>query len=127
MSALHWFEIPVVDIQRAVAFYERVLGASVQVIDMTAQMGSMIGMLPNRGGVGGALVQNSQYGYAPSQAGTLVYLVVDGDLSQAVARVESSGGQVLLPKTPLGEGGGGGFTAWMADSEGNRVGLFSQE
>lgn len=127
MSALHWFEIPVVDIQRAVAFYERVLGVSIQVIDMTAQMGSMIGMLPNRGGVGGALVQNSQHGYVPSQAGTLVYLIVDGDLSQVVARIEPAGGQVLLPKTALGEGAGGGYTAWMADSEGNRVGLFSEQ
>jgi uncharacterized protein len=127
MSALHWFEIPVEDIQRAVAFYERVMSMTIPVIDMTEQMGSMIGMLPDRGGVGGALVQNSQYGYTPSQAGTLVYLVVDGDLNQTVARVEPAGGQVLLPKTPLGEGAGGGFTAWIADTEGNRVGLFSAE
>ena len=127
MSALHWFEIPVADIRRAAAFYERVLGASIQVIDMTAQMGSMIGMLPNRGGVGGALVENSQYGYTPSQAGTLVYLVVDGDLDQTLARVEPAGGRVLLPKTALGEGAGSGFIAWVADSEGNRVGLFSEE
>jgi predicted enzyme related to lactoylglutathione lyase len=127
MSALHWFEIPVESIQRAVTFYEAVLGASIPVVDMTEQMGSMIGMLPNRGGVGGALVQNSQYGYTPSQAGTLVYLVVDGDLNDVAARVVPAGGQVLLPKTPLGEAGGGGYTAWMADSEGNRIGLFSAE
>jgi predicted enzyme related to lactoylglutathione lyase len=127
MSALHWFEIPVEDIQRAAAFYERLLGASIRVLDLTEQLGSMIGMLPDRGGVGGALVQNSQHGYVPSSTGTLVYLVVDGDLDQALERASAAGGQVLLPKTPLGADSGGGFTAWVADSEGNRVGVFSSE
>jgi predicted enzyme related to lactoylglutathione lyase len=127
MSALHWFEIPVEDIQRAVKFYERMLGVEMRVLDLTEQLGSWIGMLPNRGGVGGALVQNSRHGYVPSQAGTLVYLVVDGDLAEALSRAESAGGQLLLPKTPLGEGEGGGFTAWIADTEGNRVGLFSAQ
>lgn len=125
MAALHWFEIPVENIQRAVSFYERTLGATIPVIDMTAQMGSMIGMLPARGGVGGALVQNSQYGYIPSQTGTLVYLVVYGDLNTVIAQVEQAGGTVLLPKTAMGEGAGGGYTAWIKDTEGNRVGLFS--
>jgi uncharacterized protein len=97
------------------------------VLDLTEQLGSMIGMLPNRGGGGGALVQNSQHGYTPSKQGTLVYLVVDGDLDQALARASAAGGQVLLPKTSLGAESGGGFTAWIADSEGNRVGLFSAE
>lgn len=127
MSALHWFEIPVDNIQRAAAFYEQVLGASVPVIDLTAQLGSMVGMLPNRGGPGGALVQNSRHGYVPSDQGTLVYLVVDGGLDQALARVSAAGGEVVLPKTPLGGESGGGFVAWIIDSERNRVGLFAAE
>lgn len=127
MSALHWFEIAVNDIQRATKFYEQVLDAKIQVMDMTAQMGSMLGMLPTRDGVGGALVQNSQQGYTPSQSGTLVYLVVDGDLNHAVKRVGTAGGQVLLPKTPLGDGAGGGYVAWMTDTEGNKIGLFSSQ
>lgn len=127
MSALHWFEIPAQDIRRAAAFYEQVLGTPIPVLDLTAQMGSMIGMLPNRGGVGGALVQNSQHGYVPSETGTLVYLIVDGGLDRALARAIAAGGQVLLPKTALGAENGGGFTAWILDSERNRVGLFGAE
>lgn len=125
MSAIHWFEIPVTDINRAAKFYSSVLTAEVQIVDMTEQMGSMIGLLPNRDGVGGALVQNSQYGYIPAKTGTLVYLIVDGDLNQALERVQSSGGSILLPKTQMGESGG--FTGWIEDTEGNKVGLYSLE
>ncbi len=127
MSALHWFEIPVTDIQRAVKFYSMVMAIEIGVIDLTEQMGSMLGMLPNRDGVGGALVQNAQHGYIPGPNGALVYLVVDGDLNEAVGRVESAGGQVVLPKTPLGEGQDGGFIAWIIDTEGNKVGLYSDQ
>jgi predicted enzyme related to lactoylglutathione lyase len=125
MSALHWFEIPVTDFDRAKAFYETVLGTSIQAVDMREQMGSMLGMLPPRDGVGGALVQNSQYGYTPSAEGTLVYLNVDGDLNNAVGKVEASGGKILLPKTAMGQENG--FTAWITDTEGNKVGLYSTE
>jgi predicted enzyme related to lactoylglutathione lyase len=126
MSAIHWFEISVKDINRAKTFYETVLNAQIPVADMREAMGSMIGMLPTRDGVGGALVENSQQGYEPSESGTLVYLVVDGDLDATVAKVEAAGGTVKLPKTPLGEGSGGGYVAWIGDTEGNKVGLFSQ-
>ncbi len=127
MSALHWFEIPVNDIQRAVKFYEQVLGTQIPVLDLTAQMGSMIGMLPNRGGTGGALVQNAQHGYVPASMGTLVYLVVEGNLTRAVETARAAGAAILLPPTPMGEGEGGGFIAWINDTEGNRIGLFAQQ
>jgi uncharacterized protein len=127
MSALHWFEIPVTDIQRASQFYETVMNVQIPILDMSAQMGSMLGMLPTRGGAGGALVQNASQGYTPSMTGTLVYLIVDGDLNDAIGRVEAAGGRVLLPKTPLGGGQGGGFVAWIADTEGNRVALYAQQ
>ena len=127
MSAIHWFEIAVKDINRAKKFYETVLNAEIPVMDMREAMGSMIGMLPARNGVGGALVENPQYGYEPSASGTLVYLVVDGDLNATIAKVEAAGGQVKLPKTPLGEGSGGGFITWISDTEGNKVGLYSDK
>lgn len=127
MSALHWFEIPVTDIHRAVKFYGTVMGIEIGVMDLTEQMGSMLGMLPNRDGVGGALVQNAQHGYVPGANGALVYLVVDGELNEAIGRVEGAGGQVVLPKTPLGEGESGGFISWIMDTEGNKVGLYSNQ
>jgi predicted enzyme related to lactoylglutathione lyase len=125
MSAVHWFEVPVRDIKRASQFYQKVMAVDIQVVDLREQQGSQVGMFPGRGGVSGALVQNDQYGYVPSKEGSLVYLELDGDLNEALARVVPAGGQVLLPKTSLGDDSGGGFTAWISDTEGNRVGLFS--
>ncbi len=123
MSAIHWFEIPVTDINRAQKFYSTILDVDIPIMDMTAQMGSMLGAFPNNGDVGGMLVQNSQFGYEPSKVGSLVYLTVgDNDLNIALNKVEAAGGKVTLPKTAMGENG---FSAWIEDTEGNKVGLFS--
>ena len=124
MSALNWFEIAVTDMDRAKAFYETVLDVEIPLVDLTKQMGSILGMIPDRGHPpGGALVHNSQHGYTPSQEGTLVYLSVgDIDLQVAVDKVAGAGGQIILPKTSLGENG---FCAWLIDTEGNKVGLHS--
>ena len=90
-------------------------------------MGSIVGMLYGGDGVGGALVHNPQYGYAPSREGTLVYLSVTGDLNDVLARASDAGREVLLPKTALGENAGGGYVGWVLDTEGNKVGFFSRE
>jgi hypothetical protein len=126
MSAIHWFEIPVTDIDRAARFYGTVIGVEVPILDMSAEMGSKLGMLPDRGGVGGALVQNAAHGYTPSMTGSLVYVVIEGAIDAALGRVEAAGGRVLLPKTLLGGRQGGGYIAWITDTEGNRVGLYGQ-
>ena len=126
MSAIHWFEIPVSDIERACKFYGTILNTDIGFMDLTETMGTLVAMLPNRGGAGGALVQGEPVGYVPSQQGTLVYLVVDGDLDDALSKVGNAGGQILLPKTSLGEADPG-FVSWISDSEGNKVGLYSTE
>ena len=127
MSAIHWFEIPAGDFERAKSFYETVLDIQLFVNDQRETMGSMLGVFPHEGGVGGCLVHNPQYGYAPSGEGTLVYLSASGDLEAVLARVPGAGGEVLLPKTALGENAGGGYVGWVKDSEGNKVGLYSDE
>ena len=125
MSTIHWFEIPAEDIERAVKFYNTILDAEMPILDMIAQMGSMLGLFPNNGGAGGALVQNSRFGYEPGKTGTLVYLALgDSDLNIVLDKVEPAGGKVLLQKTAMGEQG---FSAWIEDSEGNKVGLHSTQ
>lgn len=127
MSAIHWFEIPASDFERAKTFYETVLNIQLFINDQRETMGSMLGVFPHEGGVGGCLVHNPQFGYTPAGEGTLVYLSASGDLNEALARVPDAGGEVLLPKTALGENAGGGYVAWVRDSEGNKVGLYSEE
>ena len=127
MSAIHWFEIPVADFERAKTFYETVLDAQLFINDQRETMGSMLGVFPHEGGVGGCLVHNPQFGYTPAGEGTLVYLSVSGDLNNVLARVSAAGGEALLPKTALGEDAGGGYVSWVRDTEGNKVGLYSAE
>jgi hypothetical protein len=117
-DALNWFEIPVVDMDRAVAFYSEMFGVALQAAEMSP--GYLMAMFPSEGGVGGALVSGE--GYVPGMTGTVVYLNGGDDLSGPLSRVEAAGGQIIVPKSDIGENG---FFAFFIDSEGNKVGLHS--
>lgn len=118
-NAISWFEIPVEDMDRAVSFYSTVLGIRLEKGDM---MGTPYTFFPaDQSGVGGALVQSDNA--KPSMNGALVYLTAGDDLSSPLAKIETAGGHIIVPKTDLG--GGMGYFALFQDSEGNRVGLYS--
>ena len=119
--ALNWFEIPVTDFARAKAFYETVLGISIEPMAMGPTMMGMLSTDPEV--VGGAIVQGE--GGVPSQNGTMVYLNGGDDLGPLLARVAQAGGQVVVPKTEIGNGFG--FFAHFVDTEGNKVGLHSMQ
>jgi len=118
-NALNWFEIPATDIERAKKFYNTIF--ETELIAMESSSGFPMGMFPaERGDITGAVVQGESY--KPSAEGALVYLNAGDDLTTVLKRVEAAGGQVVLPKTDIGENG---FVAFFMDSEGNRVGLHS--
>lgn len=110
-----WVEIPANDFDRAVNFYQTIVGPSVS-------KGEFMGMphgffnLPN-GNMGGAVIPNME----PKlyDKGPLVYISVD-DLDDVLKRVIDAGGSILLEKTAIGPQG---FIAAILDTEGNRVGL----
>jgi predicted enzyme related to lactoylglutathione lyase len=116
--SLNWFEIPARDLNRAYTFYSVVLGGHVR--RGTFGNGELILFdVPFSTGaaVGGSIVLEEE----PAPAGgTLVYLNTFGDIEGCLSRVESAGGEVLVPKTDLGPFG---FSAVIRDSEGNRIGL----
>ncbi|UCG24974.1 MAG: VOC family protein [Chloroflexota bacterium] len=118
-NALNWFEIPASDFARAKKFYNTIFEFEL-LTDMDPGEGFEMGMFPAQDGVGGAVIQGE--GYTPSAEGSLVYLNAGEDLSDVLGRVEAAGGQVIMPKTSIGENG---FVAYFKDSEGNRVGLHS--
>ncbi len=119
MHALHWFEMPARDLDRAVAFYSDVLAGHVR---MGTFGGPRLGLfdVPFQDGsaVGGSIVERD--GMEPAASGALIYLNIFGSLTAAVARVEPAGGRVLVPSISLGSFG---TAAIILDSEGNRVGL----
>jgi predicted enzyme related to lactoylglutathione lyase len=114
-----WVDIPVADLDRAIAFYAAVLGCAVT---KEGGPGFSFGLLAHSNNdVAGCLVA-SEGDNAPSPRGPLVYLNADGRIAEAVAAATARGGRVLEAVTPIGPHG---FRAIVLDSEGNRVALHS--
>jgi uncharacterized protein len=114
-----WFEIPSIDFERAVKFYETVFEVKLQ----RENIGGAMAMFPtNPEQAGGAIVE-AQTGYAPSATGAVIYLNGGADLAPVLARAAKAGGSVAVPKTALPPGMG--HFAHFQDTEGNRVGLHS--
>ena len=114
-----WFDLPVVDLDRAIRFYSAVLGEAVT--KQSFSPGQEIGVFAHSGGeVGGCLVKTEKKPIG--DAGPVLYLNCGGRLDAAIAEVEKSGGKILQPKHSIGPHG---FVAVILDSEGNRVSLHS--
>jgi len=112
-----WVDIPVVDLDRAIAFYSAVLGGAVS---REGGPGFFFGLLPQAGSaVSGCLYQPGPEN-GPSQHGPLVYLNARGRLREAVQAVQEHGGYVVQSIHQIGEHG---WRAIVVDSEGNRIAL----
>ncbi|CAM6265739.1 Glyoxalase [Citrobacter sedlakii] len=115
-SIINWFEIPVTDMARAIAFYEPVLGLSLRREKMDC---ADLAVFPyDDPATGGALAKID--GVLPSPQGAIVYLHTD-DLAATLDRVASAGGECVFG--PIDLGNEIGTVALFTDSEGNRVGL----
>lgn len=113
----NWVEIPALRIDRAKAFYEKVLRIELAALEMA---GNRYALFPAKNLYNtGALVEGE--GYVPSEAGPLVYLDGTGRMDEILGRVAEAGGTVLLPTTFLSDEAGD--IAIFRDSEGNRIGL----
>lgn len=122
-NSLNWFEIPVTDLARAKHFYQVAFSFHMHEMEM---MGMQMAMFPGEDGSGkayGALVKSDNH--IPSAEGALIYLNANPDMNPVLERIESTGGQVILPKTAISPEMG--YMAFFIDSEGNKMGLHSQE
>ncbi len=112
-----WVDIPVHDLDRALAFYSAVLGAPVH---RASGPGFDMGVFHHgNDDVGGCLVPATPEN-APSATGPLLYLNAAGRLPEAVEAVTAMGGRVLQPIHAIGPHG---QRAIIQDSEGNRLAL----
>ena len=110
---INFFEIPVSDFERAKTFYEVVTGQTLEMMEFGP---ATMGFFPRGEYLGGAIVKGD--GYVPSKTGTIVYLNATGDLDGLLERVIQAGGEIVMPRTSIGEFG---FIARFTDSEGNLV------
>lgn len=119
-NPIHWLEIAVTDLERAKQFYEDVFHLQMEYIEMPDSKMFMFGD-PEGTGSSGALVQAQDK--QPSEDGTMVYFSCE-DLTNELQSIEEAGGQIVVPKTDIGEFG---FFAQFIDTEGNKIGLHSQQ
>lgn len=118
-SAISWFDVPTLDFDRALKFYNTILGEELKVQDY---QGQKLGYFPmdQDGQVGGDLVPPSDEAI-PSKLGTRVYINCDNKLDEVTARVETAGGKVVTPKFSIPDAD----IVIIQDTEGNTVGLCS--
>ena len=122
-NIVNWFELPVLNMERAKRFYEDVFEIATSVHDLG---GLIMGWFPppsdSAYGATGSLVSHEEY--KPSETdGPLIYFnVPSGDMNNELSRVETAGGKVLKEKTLISEETG--YMAVIIDTEGNRIALY---
>ncbi len=114
-----WFEIPAIDFEQAVNFYNHIFG--IQMAQNKTDVNSMA-FFPVTSGIGGAIISGP--GSVPSDTGPLIYLNGGKDLDNVLNKVEGAGGRIVMPKTPIGEEAG--YFAIFIDSQGNKLALHSK-
>lgn len=120
-----WFEVPVTDIDRAIAFYSTVFGYELQAQQFGDEIMAWFPWAEGKDGASGSLVYHKEK-YTPSEHGVTIYFSAPSeDLANELSRVENAGGKIIQEKTHIAEGYG--YYALIIDTEGNRIGLHSKK
>ena len=96
-NAIHWFEIPVADIDRAQRFYETLLAQDLRREQMGPQTLAMFGY----DGRHRRRADPERDRAEPRTEGTLVYLNAEPSLDAVLSRAAELGAKVLQPKLEL--------------------------
>lgn len=123
-NVVGWFEIPVLDMDRAIEFYQAVFGFELSRHLLGPLDMAWFPRVDKSEGAGGSLVKFDP-AYKPSPDGVVVYFTAfSGDVAVELSRVEAAGGEVLKPKTRISEEHG--YMGLFLDTEGNRVAVHSR-
>ncbi len=125
-NVLTWFEIPVVDIQRAKNFYETILDITMIIRSDNNNEAAFFPYDPNiiqatSGRVTGVLSKSEITVLQPPEHSFILMLA--RSIQEVLDKVEQAGGKIIVPKTKMNAG----FIAVIKDSEGNRVGLHAED
>lgn len=117
-----WIEIPALDKNRAVVFYNSVFDWN---ISFQTYGSTQLAMFPAGLGEGatGSLIYDPKFCEPSPTLGPLVYFTCD-DAGTAAEKAERAGGRILVPKQPAPESG---FQSVVLDTEGNRIGFHSKK
>jgi predicted enzyme related to lactoylglutathione lyase len=125
-NIITWFEIPVLDIERAKNFYETIL--DIKMVRRTDGNDGAVffpfnpEVIQATSGRVTAVLSKSERN-SPSGDGALVYINASPNIQAVLDKVAQAGGKVIAPKTQIAAG----FLAIIIDSEGNKVGLHAEQ
>ena len=123
-NSISWFEIPTTNLDRAVSFYETILGIQMIPMDMPNMKMRLFPVDDMQQGISGALVADSGGFHIPSSSdGPLIYLNANPDVQHVIDKVEVAGGKIIVPKTEISPEHG--YFAVIIDTEGNRIAFHS--
>ena len=115
-----YFEIPVLDLDRACDFYSNVFETKLTQEVVDGYQMAFFETSDDSFGASGALVVGDVY--VPSHQGCFLYFGVES-IDETIARALELGGSVLYPKKSNGDLGS---VAEIQDSEGNRIALHEE-
>ncbi len=115
-----WFEIPAIDFQQAVNFYNYIFDIEMEQV-VTDE--SATAFFPVTTGIGGAIT--SGFNNETSSSGPLLYLNGGDDLNKVLNKVEDAGGRIIMAKTLISKNAG--YFAVFVDSQGNKLALYSKK
>jgi predicted enzyme related to lactoylglutathione lyase len=116
-NPVYHFEIPVTDLERAIRFYQDVLGYELNRQQVDGYEMAFFPRADGKPGASGALVKGDVY--VPSITGAIIYFDVP-DIDPILEKAKAKGAKVLYPKKSIGVAG---YVAEIEDSEGNRIAL----
>jgi predicted enzyme related to lactoylglutathione lyase len=122
MNPISWFEVPVSDMDRAIKFYNAVMGWDLKVF---AGEGITMAWFPaefDKYGAAGSLALSEHY--TPSTQGVLVYFKCE-DVNDTLALIHDAGGKVIFEKKLISPDVG--YMGAAIDSEGNRIAFHSEK
>lgn len=116
-NPVFYFEIPVLDLDRAEAFYTQTFQIQFERQTIDGNEMALFPYQPGKEGATGALAKGESY--KPSRDGARLYFST-ADIDETLDRAVAAGGTILYPKTDAGDYGS---VAEFEDSEGNCIAL----
>jgi len=115
-----YFEIPVIDMDRATKFYSTVFNFKFDTTIIDNNEMALFPFIQENSGISGALAKGEIY--KPTKDGVLIYFNT-ANMDETLRLANTNGGKILYPKTDNGIG----LVAEFEDTEGNRIALYQSK
>jgi predicted enzyme related to lactoylglutathione lyase len=115
-----YFEIPVIDMERATRFYSTVFNFKFDTTIIDKNEMALFPFTEEKSGISGALAKGEIY--KPTKDGVLIYFNT-ANMDETLRLANTNGGKILYPKTDNSIG----LVAEFEDTEGNRIALYQSK